>query len=293
VHLMPRYPIYIPSKGRSDLCQTASALDRDGVPFQLVIEPHEAKQYCNRFGADRVLVLPFENRGTVVPARNFIKRHATRAGHFRHWQLDDNIQRFFRRWKAKRLPCRSGVALRLAEVFADRYENVAVCGLNYDMFCPEYQFGPPFWLNTKVFSCSLILNHVPIKWRGIYNEDSDYCLQAIEAGWCTVQLNAFLCKKIWTMKNRGGNTPMYQGDGRLKMAQELADRWPDRVKVGWRFNRWQHVIDWPREDGPELKLRKGIRLSRYKPVNEYGMKLKAVAPIQSPSLRKFVAGHLS
>jgi hypothetical protein len=86
---------------------------------------------------------------------------------------------------------------------------------------------------------------------------------------------------------------MYQGDGRLKMAQELADRWPDRVRVTWRFKRWQHLIDWPYDDGPQLQLKPGVRLSRFKPVNEYGMKLKQLQPIQSKELRRLVAGHLS
>jgi hypothetical protein len=229
----------------------------------------------------------------VVPARNWIKRHATSEGQARHWQLDDNIHRFHRRWKAFRLPCKAGLALAVAEDFADRYCNVAVCGLNYRTFCLEDIPLPPFWINTRVFSCSLIANDVPISWRGIYNEDSDYCLQAIEAGYCTVLINAFLCDKEATMKMGGGNTPMYQGDGRLKMAQELADRWPDRVRVTWRYNRWQHLIDWPYDSGPALRLRKGIRLSRFKPVNEYGMKLKRLQPIKSKELRRLVAGHIS
>lgn len=66
----PRYPVYIPPKGRFDQCLTAISLARDGVPFRLVVEPQERSEYEQRFGRRRVLVLPFSNRGSVIPARN-------------------------------------------------------------------------------------------------------------------------------------------------------------------------------------------------------------------------------
>jgi hypothetical protein len=63
--LLPRYPIYVPSKGRYSGdgrysgCMTAKFLTRDGVPFSLVVEPHEADEYRARYGDARILTLPF------------------------------------------------------------------------------------------------------------------------------------------------------------------------------------------------------------------------------------------
>ena len=90
--LLPKYPIYIPSKGRSDICLTAQFLSKDEVPFYLVVEPQEEKQYVDTFGKKHILVLPFSNLGSVIPARNWIKEHATKNGHERHWQFDDNMR---------------------------------------------------------------------------------------------------------------------------------------------------------------------------------------------------------
>jgi hypothetical protein len=73
---MPRCPIFIPSKGRYDhnTALTARTLSKDGVPFTLVVERAEAELYTERFGEDRVAVLPDEIAGTgsSVPARNHL-----------------------------------------------------------------------------------------------------------------------------------------------------------------------------------------------------------------------------
>ncbi len=291
--ILPRYPVYIPSKGRHHTCQTASALQKDGIPYHLVIEPQEADAYASRFGRDRLLILPFRDAGSVIPARNWIKDHAMKAGHERHWQLDDNIQRFFRRWKAERIPCRAGLVLRAVEDFADRYENVAIAGLNYDMFMPEGQSFPPFNVNVHVYSCSLILNSLTYQWRGRYNEDTDYCLQVLSGGWCTVLFNAFLAKKIWTMTVKGGNTDaLYQGDGRLRMARSLEQAWPGVVTITRKYQRPQHHIKghWRFFDTP-LKLKPGMDLNALPKVDEYGMRLTAVRPVKSPYLRHLIEDH--
>ena len=81
---LPRYPIYIPSKGRAAKFLTAKVLMRDDVPFVAVVEPQEAAGYAAVVGTERLLVLPFRDRGSVIPARNFIKDHATAEGHARH-----------------------------------------------------------------------------------------------------------------------------------------------------------------------------------------------------------------
>src|SRR5689334_7989441 len=79
--ILPKYPIYIPSKGRADNCLTAKALMRDGVPFLLVVEPQEVEAYCKNFPAENILTLPFSNLGKgSIPARNWIKEHSKKNG---------------------------------------------------------------------------------------------------------------------------------------------------------------------------------------------------------------------
>ena len=283
--MLPRYPIYIPTKNRFEKRYTARVLAHDNVPFFLVIEKQEYELYASVYPPEQILVLPFENRGSVVPARNWIKQHAIESGALRHWQLDDNIRTFLRRYQGKRIYCDAGIALAMAEDFVDRYTNIGVAGLNYRMFAPATEKLSPFYLNVHVYSCSLILNSLPYRWRGKYNEDTDYCLQVLAGGYCTVLLNAFLAAKQTTMTQRGGNTDeLFGGDGRLKMARELERRWPGVVSVRRRYGRPQHVIkaNWHYFDTP--LIRKTDKEEENK--KDFDIRLVKKAEIKSPALRK-------
>lgn len=308
--MLPRYPVYVPSKGRFHSGLTMKYLIKTETPFYLVVESQEADEYGKRYGYDRLLVLPWSGNdetrqafcaernienGGLIAVRNWIKEHSIAGGYARHWQLDDNIQYIKRRWKGKRIPCDAGVALAVVEDFADRYENIAIAGMNYEMFLPNGQKIPPFYLNVHVYSCSLILNSIPHRWRQAYNDDTDICLQVLAAGWCTVLVNAFLVWKMWTTHLTGGNTTdLYQGDGRLKMARSLERMWPGVVETDRRFKRPQHVVKdaWRRFDTP-LKLKPGINLDELPKVDEYGMKLIQVKEIRSGDLQRLVQDKLN
>lgn len=254
---MPRYPVYVISKGRyGKEGRTARFLLEDEVPFKLVVEPQEFDQYAEAFGAENIHVLPFSNLGQgSIPARNWCWEHAREAGFDRHWILDDNIWRIYRRFKGWRVPCAAGLAFAACEDFVDQYENIGIAGMNYSMFCPDSQPHPPFFLNAHVYSCLLIQNDLPYRWRGRYNEDTDLCLQVLSGGLCTVLFNAFLIFKTHTMTMKGGNSDeLYKGDGRLKMARALERVWPGVVRVDRRFKRPQHVVDWKQFTTP-LKRR--------------------------------------
>lgn len=288
----PRYPVYIISKGRYENCLTAKLLSGDKVDFRLVVEPQEAEEYQSRFGKDKVLILPFSNLGLgSIPARNWVWEHAKAAGHVRHWILDDNISYVMRRYRARRLMCNSGPALRAVEDFTDRYENIAISGLSYTMFALDRTKVKPFYLNNHVYSCLLIRNDLPNRWRGRYNEDTDLCLQVLADGWCTVLVNAFLIDKVPTMTMKGGNTDeLYKGDGRLRMARSLERVWPYVVSVDRRFKRPQHRIrhEWKRFD-TQLKRRTDIDWGNLPPIDNYGLELKQVSDeIKSPLLRSFL-----
>jgi hypothetical protein len=255
-----RYPLYVISKGRADCCLTARFLLKDQTPFALVVEPQEAELYAAHFPDTRISVLPFSNLGQgSIPARNWCWEHAKANGHERHWILDDNIRQIAHRYQGKRIPCNADLALSQTENFVDRYENIAVAGLNYFMFASQ-AIMKPFMVNVHVYSCLLIRNDLPYRWRGRYNEDTDLCLQVLAGGWCTVLVSAFLIQKVATMKMKGGNTDeLYAGDGRVRMARSLERMWPGVVTTRRRWGRAQHSIKnaWKHFTTP-LKLKEGL-----------------------------------
>jgi len=239
----PVYPIYIPSKGRCKSQQTVKALERMQVPYRLVIEPQEFDYYAAVVDPAKILTLPFSNRG-LVPARNWIWEHALATGAKRHWQLDDNIRNFYRLNRNTRVQVRTGAIFRAAEHFVDRYENVALAGFQYKMFAPSRSKWPAFSLNTRIYSCTLVKNDIPYRYRAVFNDDTDLSLRVLKDGLCTILFFAFLADKSQTMTVKGGNTELYAGSGRLHMAQSLQEQHPDVTQIVQKWGRWQHHVDY-------------------------------------------------
>jgi len=255
--IMPRYPIFMPSKGRADYCLSAMQLCKDGVPFTLVVEPDEytdyAREWADKPEVQRILVLPFEDRG-LHATRSWIKDFVmANTDSERHWQIDDNIRHWGWRYKAKRMRVDAGIILRLMEDYTDRYTNVAISGPNYYMFVPDHTKYPFLSVNAHVYSCSLIRSD-EFRWRIPLNDDTDYCLQVLTSGHCTILFHALLQQKLRTMLAKGGNTADHykKRDGRLRMAESLRAKWPGIVTVERRFQRPQHVIkgQWKLFDTP-------------------------------------------
>jgi hypothetical protein len=183
-----------------------------------------------------VLTLPFRDRGSVVPAKNWIKEHATRAGHKRHWQLDDDIKGFLAWTDAGRQRCAPSYALATCGEFVDRYSNVAIAGLKSNIFGST--ISHPFTINCQAFTCVLVLNDVPYRWRGVPGKDSsdtDFSLQVLTGGWCTILFHAFQFR--WSTLAPGGNEDIYGGDGRLACVKQLQRQWPGLVKLARKSGR--------------------------------------------------------
>jgi hypothetical protein len=276
----PNYPVYIISKGRWESRLTSKALEKIGVPYHIVIEPQELEQYSSVIDPQKILVLPFSNLGQGgIPARNWVWEHSISIGAERHWILDDNIRGFRRLLKKKRLPVNDGAIFKAAEDFVDRYENVALAGMQYNLFAvsgKEYagKSLKPFLLNTRIYSCILIKNDIPYRWRGRYNEDTDLSLRALKDGWCTILFYAFLADKSATMTMKGGNTDeLYKQDkdfdGRLEMAKHLWRQHPDVTQIKKRWGRWQHVVNYKPFKGNRLIKKAGLIIPEG--VNNYGM----------------------
>lgn len=270
-----RYPVYVISKGRWESRLTVKALEKLSIPYRLVVEPQERDRYASVIGpAGELMPLPFSNLGQgSIPARNWVWDHAAATGCERHWILDDNIDGFYRLHNNLKTRVIHENPFTPLETFCERYENVALAGMQYEFFAPRRKALPPFTLNTRIYSCILIRNDLPFRWRGRYNEDTDLSLRVLKAGWCTVLFNAYLCKKEDTMTMKGGNTDeLYEGDGRLRMAESLREQHPDVVTVTQKWGRPQHHVNYKVFSRNKLKLKPGVVIPEGR--NDYEMSLE-------------------
>jgi len=273
----PVYPIYVISKGRAESRLTIKALEKMNVHFRVAIEPQEFEAYNKYIDASKILILPFSNLGQgSIPVRNWCWEHSINEGYKRHWIIDDNILEFTRFNYNLKIRVDSGTIFRIAEIFTDRYENIGFSGFNYRTFAMQRDGFriQPYYLNTRVYSCTLINNDLPYRWRGLYNEDTDICLRMLKDKWCTVLFNCFLANKMATLTMKGGNTEEVYGQSekRKKFAESLQQQHPDLVRIVWRYDRWHHEVDY------SVFKQKLKRVSNYDEIvktepDEFGMKL--------------------
>ena len=285
----PKYPLYIVSKGRSDSRLTSKALEKMQVPYYIVIEKSDYKDYAAVIDKDKILILPenyldeyevLDKLGRAKStgpgaARNFAWKHSNENGFAYHWVMDDNIERFLRMNNNLQIPLGNGAGFRAMEDFVERYENVAMAGPNYYMFVPRKAKLPPFVKNTRIYSCNLIKNDIPFKWRGRYNEDTILSLDILKAGYCTIQFNAFMQLKTTTQVLRGGNSEeFYDKEGTLPKSQMQVDVHPDVSRLTFRFGRIHHYVDYT--PFKKIKLIKKKNITINKKVDNYGMELKKI-----------------
>jgi hypothetical protein len=283
----PNYPLYIVSKSRWESRLTSKALERMDVPYYIVVEAHQYNEYASVIDKNKILILPQEfldnydtcdelgNTKSKGPgaARNFAWEHSIKNGFKRHWVLDDNIPLFYRLNRNTRIIVNTGSIFKAAEDFVDRYENLLVSGFNYRFFCKQTEPLPPYYLNTRVYSCLLIQNDAPYRWRGRYNEDTDLSLRVLKDGHCTLQFNAFLQGKVATQTVAGGNTEeFYKNEGTINKSKMQVDLHPDVSKLVWKFGRWHHHVDYSSFQ-KNNKLIKKKNLNIEDKINNYGMKL--------------------
>lgn len=260
-----------------------------GVPYHIVVEEQERDQYAAVIDPAKVLVLDpkyqdeydtCDDLGNTKskgpgPARNFVWDHSIAAGAEWHWVMDDNISTFYRYTNNKHVQVIGGVFFRCMEEFVERYTNIAMAGPQYHMFIMCRDKNPPMILNTRIYSCNLIRNDTPYRWRGRYNEDTDLSLRMLKDGWCTVLFNAFLQHKVGTQAIKGGNTAeFYAKEGTLPKSLMQVKLHPDVSRLVMRWGRWHHYVDYRPFKHNLLKRKPGLVIPEGP--NEYGMVLRTI-----------------
>jgi hypothetical protein len=300
----PRFPLYIVSKGRADTRLTSKALERMNVPYYIVVEPQEVDTYSAVIDPAKVLALDmtykdnydtFDELGNTKGkgpggARNFAWEHSMKNGYEWHWVMDDNIRRFQRLNNNLKVTVEDGSFFYAMEEFVLRYRNIGMAGPNYCMFVPRKSVVPPFVMNTRIYSCNLIRNDTPYRWRGRYNEDTDISLRMLKDGWCTVQFNAFLQEKMNTQALKGGNTDeFYAKEGTMAKSKMQVAMHPDVSRLMWRFGRWHHYVDY--KPFKSLKLIKKPDTVIAEGIDEMGMKIVLKGDVKSPDVLAAINRH--
>lgn len=282
----PQFPLYIVSKGRADTRLTSKALDALRVPYLIVVEPQEFDVYASFIDPQKLVALDLayqrdydtcddvgdaKSKGPGA-ARNFAWDHAVSRGFAWHWVMDDNIRGFYRLHRNDKVTVTDGTIFRCMEDYCLRYANVAMAGPAYDFMTKRKVALKPVIMNTRIYSCNLICNAVPFRWRGRYNEDTDLSLRMLKAGYCTIEFNAFLQRKAATQTVKGGcNRDFYAREGTVPKSEMQVRLHPDCSRLVFKFGRPHHSVDYRRFRHNKLVRRDDVVVRA--DVNDYGMTL--------------------
>jgi hypothetical protein len=264
--------------------------DRMKVPYRVIVEEQEYSEYARVIDSAKLLVLDKQyqrdydtcdrlgdtkSKGSGA-ARNFGWDHSISLGAKWHWMVDDNIGGFCRLFHNRKIRVGDGTIFRCMEEFVLRFKNIAMAGPHYRFFAEQNAQRPPFTLNSRIFSCNLIRNDVPFRWRARYNEDLDLSLRMLKAGWCTILFNAFLQNKLRTQSVKGGNTDELYREGTLAKSRMIVSLHPDVARLARRYGRWHHYVDYRSFAKTKLLRRDDAVIPDG--VDDYGMRLvEAVA----------------
>jgi len=228
-----KYPIYIPSKGRDNNCLTAELLNKYNLFFYLVVEPQDFNKYKIRYG-NKVIKMPKNNMG-IAYARNFCKQDSITRGYNWHWQVDDNIKYFGVRENNKNIKINPKECFSIIEHETLKYNNIGISGMKHHVFA--FSASNDYSINRQCYSSVFINNDIDVYWRGKCVEDTDYSLQILFSGFCTILFNRVLMWKEDSLKMSGGNTEIeYSGNGRLIRSEGLQKLWPGIFEIGSKKN---------------------------------------------------------
>lgn len=239
--MVNKYPIFIISYNRALNHKTAKELAKYGVYHYMVVHKEqleeyqkhqttEMKKYTTFLVFDDTYKLKYEtcdniphrikNAGSGAErnfawdyAKNILKSSA-------HWLMDDNMYFYHVVGKndknvyVRRKTSKEDFIKKFhkAEEFFDKYENLLMIELTQNDFlvnCVLLAYS----LNTRCFSCNLIYNNMPIRWRGRYNEDVILSTDIMVAGYCIASYHGGILKaKGSTREARGGNHKIKDGD---------------------------------------------------------------------------------
>jgi hypothetical protein len=224
-----KYTIYIPSKGRATTIKTTNTLK--GLNYILVVEPQDYDAYCKVHSPNHLLQMDENDQGLAY-VRNFIKQYSRSIGELRHWQIDDDIEGFKVRKQNtdKNEKVTAITCLSIVEHCTDMFTNVAISGINSDVFAFSRRHAVQ--KNKLTCQCVLVDNTIDGEWAFGGIEDWHYTLTVLKNGHCTLAFDHLMTNSPAPGKYPGGCTDIHYSENVLKpMLEEFKTLWPGRFFI--------------------------------------------------------------
>lgn len=217
------WPIYIPSRFRSQNASTLQHLDEAKISYHVIIHPSEKKEYQQNY--PHAKIIETDKQVSVSSARQFILDLAVQQKKKWIWMLDDDLTKFYHRHKKelKSMNLKSWMSQIEDIIKEQKLEDHQIChvGCQHTTFS---MMSKPFSLNTNLGAIGLF--HIPTlaKLEIKYDmslpvmEDTDLIIQILEKGYFNIKLSSFVFySQPAGLKNKsGGLSKTYQQKGKQK-----------------------------------------------------------------------------
>lgn len=224
-----KYHIYVPSKGRASNCLTALVLQAEKIPFTILVEPQDYKEYAEYFPKEVLHKIPKNDQG-IAYVRNQALSLSRKRGEKHHWQMDDDIRKFMIYKDGKKIAVSALKSIKAVEKEYDKYSNVGMIAHRYTSYAFAQKTDTS--INKNPCSSFLLRNDMKAKWNKDTVVDADFALQILNQDWTTIIMNRELIDTVPPMKQAGGLTDSeYAGDGRFNRFTKLSEDWPGCFKV--------------------------------------------------------------
>lgn len=229
----PRFPLYVPTRGRAGSATTPELLRAAGLPYRLVVEPAETAAYAAAYPDAELVVLDRDGAG-IAFARRAAQDHAERTGAAFAWQLDDDLRavKLSRPDGDKRReePIGIGRALAIVEAVVGRFDGIGAAGLKHLAWSRSERLDVA--VNRNVAVAALLATGTGIAFRDGTIEDADHTLQLLAGGWSSVLFTRLVYQTPATGSEPGGNTEVtHTRDSREARARRTQELWPGAFRL--------------------------------------------------------------
>jgi hypothetical protein len=216
-----KYQIYIPSKGRASNCITANVLLSEGSEFQIVVEPQDFEEYKKYYADNLLLKLPKNNMG-IGYVRAFIKTYATENNQSYYWQLDDDLK-FKKRIDDNNVYHSALDIFCEIEKYVDEHKNIGIASLRNQVFA--WTLKTELTLNIQCCAATLVNTKMEAQYQSNIVEDTDFNMQVLTSGLCTVTFDKLLFMTGTPSKLKGGCSGAAYYDKLTEYQENFVSKW--------------------------------------------------------------------
>lgn len=220
-----RYPIFIPSKGRSE--HNASTLElcrKEKIRPTVFVEPLELHEYASAFPFCSFVDIGENDKG-IVYVRQFMLDYARRNSIKRYWSIDDDMVRFYIKNGSKVQKCSVGEALESVEdkvEYSPFKKKIGLAGMQYSAMVTAFSKIRMSYIR-HLSQVVLINSKTKIDYddQFLLNEDLDFSVMHLFKKWYTM-LDCevgFEAKKMG--KTVGGLFSVYKATVKKDMAKRF------------------------------------------------------------------------